>query len=109
MFWESPLKPKPLWGRQDQNISLWIHSPSLTVKQRINQPHFGDDKLLPGEMVGLAHSQTESLGKSKELPPNHLNISQQSALLSQLHYPRKMAVPHNSGNILAMNFVAKIL
>lgn len=91
MSWESPPKPQPLWSRRAQNISLWSYSHCLPVRQRINifcQAHFGDGKLLPGEMVGLAHSQTESPGKSKELPPNHLNLAQKSALLVQCHYPR---------------------
>jgi len=78
MSWKSPLKPQPVWSRHAQNISLWIYSHRLPVRQRINtfrQPRFGDDKLLPGGTVGLAHSQTESLGKSKQLPPNHLNLA----------------------------------
>lgn len=44
------------------------------------QPHFGDDKLLPGEMVGIARSQTESLEKTKELPPNNLCLAQMLTL-----------------------------
>ena len=62
-------------------------------------PHFRDDKRLPGEMVGLTHSQTKRRGKSKELPPNHLNLARKCALLSQCSYPGKMAAPHNSRNI----------
>lgn len=94
MSWESPPKPQLLCNRRAQNVSLWICSHRLPVRQRINifcQPHFGDDKLLPGEMVGLAHSQTESLGKSEELPPNHLNLAQKSALLLQHRYPQMVS------------------
>lgn len=83
MAWESPLKPQILWCRRAQNLSLWIYSHHVPIRQRINifcQPCFGDDKWLPGEVVGLAHTQTESLRKSKELPPNYLNLAQKKCI-----------------------------
>lgn len=57
----------------------FIHIIYLPVREKINifcQPCFGDDKQLPGAVVGLTHTQTESLGKSKELAPNCLNLAQ---------------------------------